>query len=134
MREENSDYPSPRSPLQEFFDAQDQRRKSEENSKIEDTLQSLQLDCNSAQPESHILSKEVQRSPEKTTGSPSKSPRSRISPRERIEDNSHLQDHENDVFLRPLPIERLSVRVFILPFFQIEILGKKPEQQPFSSN
>jgi hypothetical protein len=117
MREENSDYPSPRSPLQEFFDAQDQRRKSEENSKIEETLQSLQLGCNLTETESHILSKEVQRSPEKTTGSPAKSPRSRISPRERIEDNSDLQDHENDVFLRPLPIERLSVKILILTVF-----------------
>ena len=107
MREEHC--PSPRSPLQELFDAQDKRRKSEENSKIEDTLQSL--DCDSAQTELHILSKEVQRSPEKATKSPSKSPRTRISPRERIEDNNDLQDHENDVFLRPLPIERLSVRV-----------------------
>ena len=122
LREEN--YPSPRSPLQEFFDAKDERRKSAENSKIEHTFESLKIE-NTAAPETEtqIISKEVlsaiSTSPEEITGSPIKSP-----PRKESEHHDP-QDQENDVFLRPLPIERLSVRFFLFPIYSNTNLRKK---------
>ena len=114
LRGEN--YPSPRSPLQEFFDAKDERRNSAETSKIEHTFQSLKIENNAAsETETQIMNKEVwsaiSTSPGKITGSPAQSPPSL---KEESEHND-LQDQENDVFLRPLPIERLSVRIFLSP-------------------
>ena len=121
LREEN--YPSPRSPLQEFFDAKDERRKSAENSKIEHTFESLKIE-NTAAPETEtqIISKEVlsaiSTSTEEITGSAAHSTPS-------LKEHHEPQDQENDVFLRPLPIERLSVRFFLFPIYSNTNLRKK---------